>query len=546
MILGNFLNLTIRMATSVGVPLAYGFHRERRRPAIPFRNFLIILSGFFSLPCITGRAYIAQQTLFVSKTRAEEVDNVESRRAALTLEAAERRRHGPQKERRCEDTTKSASRNTERSDLYLYFHQERRQHMMTVKPHKPFMPPTGLACAGLLAGLLAGLTSAAAQMTSTAELKLACETNPGNVVTINVNTQISTGPRPPLAEMVTTPCTLVLAPLVTFEAGQVGMNFNGAFTIQGAGEAQGLFIESEFAARSVSVTQSDKSALLLDRSLFRATGGGITINTGAEGIVDLRGPIASGNLVATGAIAISGGQKFAVTLADAHIQAGTTLSMTMSGPESHLVTTTSTVNANRTLTIAGGTRFVGQLNDTQLNARTGLAVTLTGAEGLFSAVTSTLDTVNGSINITSTGDKGVVELKLGSVATGRNGVTVSLTGNESNLNANEFSIDGGTGAVLLQSQGNVSKLTAVLGVINAGGAITARAATTAQYGVALVEKVQASAGQAIRVETGAFGVTETKDNTLTSPTLVRIASGAGGGCTSLNNILSAPVQQICP
>jgi hypothetical protein len=39
---------------------------------------------------------------------------------------------------------------------------------------------------------------------------------------------------------------------------------------------------------------------------------------------------------------------------------------------------------------------------------------------------------------------------------------------------------------------------------NAGGAITARAATTAQYRVAVVENVQATAGQAIRIETGTF------------------------------------------
>ena len=407
---------------------------------------------------------------------------------------------------------------------------------------RSFTMLTGLACAGLLASS----TPAIAQFTSTAELKLACETSPGNIVNLNVNTQISTGPQPPLFEQVTTPCTIVLGPLVTFSAGQVGMNFNGALTIQGANEANALFTESEFVAPSVSVTQGDKSTLLLEHSLLRATAGGITINTGNESIVDLRGPIASGNLVATGAIALSAGTKFIGSMADASIQAGLAVTMTMTGPESSLVTTTSTVTSNRTITIAGGTKFTGQLNDTIIDARNGITVTLNGAEGLFSAVGSALDTNNGRVNVTATGDKNTVELKFGSVATGRNGVVMSLNGAESNLLANEFTINGGLGVVSLLSQGNVSKLTAAVGTINAGGAITARAATTAQYGVAVVENVQATAGQAIRIETGALGVTEAKDSTLTSPTLVRIASGAGGTCHSLNNTISAPTQQICP
>lgn len=414
--------------------------------------------------------------------------------------------------------------------------------MMTTKLQKPFTMLAGLTCAGLLASV----APAAAQMTSTAELKLACETSPGNVVNLNVNTQISTGPRPPLAEFVTTPCTLALGPQVTFEAGQVGMNFNGALMIQGANEAKALFIESEFAANSVSVTQSDKSTLLLEQSLLRATAGSIIINTGVEGIVDLRGPIVNGNLVATGAIAVTGGQKSVVAMTDASVQAGLALSLTLGGAESSLIASTSTVNANRAITLTGGAKFVGQLNDTLLNARSGITVNLNGAEGLFSGVGSSLDTINGRINIAATGDKNTVELKFGSVATGRNGVVISLNGAESNLNANEFTIDGGTGPVSLLSQGNVSKLTAAVGAINAGGAIIARAATTAQYGVAVVENVQATAGQAIRIETGAFGVTEAKNDTLTSPTLVRIASGAGGVCHSLNNIITAPVQQICP
>lgn len=417
---------------------------------------------------------------------------------------------------------------------------------MTTHQHTPGTWPTGLVCASMLAGLFISTVPAVAQMTSTAELKLACETSSGNVVAINVNTQVSTGPRPPLAEVVHTPCTLVLASNVSFSAGQVGMSFNGPFTIQGGSETHALFIESEFVGSAVTVTQADKSSLLLDRSLLQASAGSIAITTGAEGTLDIQGPIVSGNLVASGAITVSGGQKFHGTTANAQLQAGAGLSMTMNDPESSLVLNTSTLSAGDAITVTGGTKFVAQLNDTEMQAGTGLSVALNGAEGLFSAVSSGLNTTAGAVSITSVGTKGFIDLKLGSVVTAGSGLTVSLDGNESTLDAHEFTFNGGTGSVSLQAQGNLSKLTAAVGTVSASGSVTIQAATAAQLGIAHLEEAEVNAGGDMRLETGSLGNTTAKGNTLTSPTLVRIASGAGGVCTSLENIMTAPVQQICP
>ncbi|MGQ0592162.1 MAG: hypothetical protein ACT4QB_05790 [Gammaproteobacteria bacterium] len=410
--------------------------------------------------------------------------------------------------------------------------------------HKQLTSFNILALGGGLAGaLLAAPVSG--QMTSTAELKLACETSPGNVVALDVNTQISTGPRPPLAELVTTPCTIVLGPLVTFETGQVGMSFNGALTIQGGSEARALFIESAFVGHSVtSNLTGDLSTVQVERSLLQATDGDLALNVGPFGKVEIKGPLAGGNLLATGAISVSGGEKVAVVLADASVQAGTSLNLALSGPEAALTASTSTLTADGgAISVSSGLKSTSHLNDSQLQAATGLNVTMTGAEAAFVADKTVLNTANGTIAITSTGEQGVVELKLGSVATASGGLTVVLTGSESKLNANEFTLGGGTGNVALEADGDVGKVTLALGSISANGAVTVQAKT---LGVAIVDTVEIDAGGDVRIETGGSGSTSAKQDNLASGTLVRIASGVGGFCESIGNVVTAPVQQICP
>jgi hypothetical protein len=226
----------------------------------------------------------------------------------------------------------------------------------------------------------------------------------------------------------------------------------------------------------------------------------VTLNADTEGVVDIRGPLVGGNVVASGAINLQGGQKFAAHLMDAEVRAGA-----------------------------------------------GLNVTLTGAEAQFVATTSTLD-ANGLINVSATGDKGFVEFKLGSVATGRGGLRVVLTGNESVLNATQFAFNSGPGAATLQVNGAQGNLNLDDGTLTSGPgrAVTIGSSTTSTGGKATVQKAQINAGGSLRIETGNFGTTEVKDSSLTSPTLARIASGPGGTCISLNNIITAPVQQICP
>jgi hypothetical protein len=316
-------------------------------------------------------------------------------------------------------------------------------------------------------------------------------------VQINVPTQISSGPQAPATENVNTKCTLVLGSLVTFEASQVSMTFNGPLRIQGGNESHVLFVESEFTATLINSTTASKSLFQVERSLLRATAGNIVVNSGSEGTVTVNGPLVGGNLIASGAVNFSGGLKFYGTLTDAGVSAGT-----------------------------------------------GFNVNMTGAEAQFIATTSTIQAANGAINVTGSGEKNFAEFKFNSVASSPRGINVRLNGNESEIVANQFTFDGGAG-IILRTGGNKGKVTMDDGLLNANGAVTVQSSTTGLEGIAVVKNAQFTAGSGIRVETGSRGNTEVLDSNLTSNTLVRFATGAGGNCKSQNNIINAPNQQIC-
>ncbi|MEQ1923303.1 MAG: hypothetical protein ABL952_12415 [Pyrinomonadaceae bacterium] len=342
-----------------------------------------------------------------------------------------------------------------------------------------------------------GVNASAQSMTSTAELKLACETSLNNVVAINVPTQITSGPQAPLTENVNTKCTLVLGSLVSFEASQVSMTFAGPLRIQGGNESHVLFIESEFNAPSIVSTTTSKSLFQVERSLLRATAGNIAINTGSEGTVTVHGPLLGGNLIATGAINMSGGSKFYAGLTDAGVSAGA-----------------------------------------------GFNVNMTGNEAYFVSVTSSIEAANGAINVTGSGEKNFAEFKFNSLAASPRGVNVRLNGNESEILANQYTFNAGTG-LILRTGGNKGKVTADNGMISANGSVFVQASTAGLEGTALVSKTTLNAGGSARIETGARGNTEVLDSSLNANSLVRIATGAGGNCKSQNNIITALTQQVC-
>lgn len=335
-------------------------------------------------------------------------------------------------------------------------------------------------------------------MTTTAQLKQACETSPNNVVTLTNNTQISSGPQAPLTETVNSRCTIIVNPQVTFEASQVSMTFAGPLTIQAGNEGRALFLESHFTAPSVNISLANLGGVLVDHSLVRATVGSIAINSGVENTVDIRGTIPGGNLV-----------------------------------------------ANRSISISGGSKFIGSLTDASVQAGTAISVSMPGAESQFIATNSTMGTNGGAINIVGSGEKSFVEFKLGAVATGRNGVNVTLNGTESSINGSQFSLNSPAAGVFLRAGGSKGAITFADGTIASGTVTTIQASMTGTEGKAVLQNATVTAGGNFRLESGSLGIAEVLDSSLTSNTLVRIAAGAGGSCKSQNNIINAPVQQVC-
>lgn len=64
------------------------------------------------------------------------------------------------------------------------------------------------------------------------------------------------------------------------------------------------------------------------------------------------------------------------------------------------------------ITVPGGTKFAGTLADAAVLAGSGISVSLSGVETAFKAVTSILETRNGPVSVLALGDKSVVELSL--------------------------------------------------------------------------------------------------------------------------------------
>ncbi len=340
-------------------------------------------------------------------------------------------------------------------------------------------------------------TARATHIETTGDLKRACETSPGNVVVLTHPTKISNGVRPPASENVTTGCTLQLDAFANVEFDQVGITFNGPFTLNGGAKANVISVESVLSAHSMALNlTSAESLLIVDESRFQATAGNLTIAFGTGGKAELKEALGS-TLSASGEIRITGGNKFGLNLSEAILSAGS-----------------------------------------------GIRLEAMGAEAVVKANKATFNTTAGSAQINLTGDKGLVEIGSSSITAG-NGIAVILTGREGGMKLNSAPLNAGTGSVELRADGFKANVNVSGGSLRGGTTVTVHSAFGDQFGNIVVEKATLQGGGDVRVETGAAGATKATDNRLTSGTLVRIAAGVGGKCEALLNVITSPVQQIC-
>lgn len=370
------------------------------------------------------------------------------------------------------------------------------------------------AIAGLIVPAVIMILCGGASAQQTAqELKMACETNPGNVVAINQSTKISGGAN------VNSPCTVVLANDVALDFEDAYMGFNGPLTLQSSGKANVKFTRSSFSGISLTVNLAGVgSGLSAESTTLHAAAGDLTLSFGHDSKMEIAERnfhgIGSDGLFAAGRIQIRGGRKFTGSIA-------------------------------------------GKIAPFTMRAPLGISIAMNGEEGLLKMdkVVFYAEQNNvGRVDITSTGAKSMVEMSStgGSI---EDAFVIRLEGAESTIKIKQMGVGTGDGGI---SSGGI---TFEAGTGGAGGgkievsefrngdiaSVTMAASRNGLNGAIKVEKssIGARTGDLL-IETGAQGSTDVKENRLFSATRIRIATGAGGSCNAQPNELFAPVVEACP
>jgi hypothetical protein len=361
-----------------------------------------------------------------------------------------------------------------------------------------------------LAPMLANTAWAQTPMTSTAQLKQACETSAGNRVTISMSTDIKEGVLRgvPLAnfETVSSGCTIVLGPSAKFKFDGVAMNFLGALRIESATGNELEFDKSNVYANSINLSLTGSgSALFLKESVVSATAGDTVVAFGANGKLEGNGGSISYPrlLKASNIVRLTAGAKFAVSLSQGYFE---------------------------------GTN--------------GVDINLTGDETVYKFSQFNTHSDLGTVSFRASGTKSTFEFGRGSVY-GYAGVSLSMTGAENQLITSDstgFNTYTGAG-VRIAVGNNQAKGTIKMNQARFGGA----GGLVIEAGIggndSLIEFTQGSvigmSDTGVTIEAGAGGNTIVKDSSLrpfTAPVTIRGA----GFCLAENNVITASAQSICP
>ncbi|MDX2041353.1 MAG: hypothetical protein SF097_08890 [Acidobacteriota bacterium] len=344
------------------------------------------------------------------------------------------------------------------------------------------------------------LTAQAQGINSTAQLKQACETSPGNVVNITQPTKIEFGPALPSPENIATKCTIQIGPNASFGVKQVAVNFAGALVIQSSEKTNVAFEDAPWTATAITInlTGSD-SELISKQSRLRAGAGNLSISLAATGKMELINPFGLANpngLEATGAVSISAGNKFSAVIGDADVQAGT-----------------------------------------------GISISMGGADSILKLDEASLRTNAGAVMISGAGMKTNIEMNQGTYSAPA-GISVILPGADTGLKVKDGIFSGGSGSITLQSGGAAASFGNI--EVNQSSFSTSSTAriTSGLGGKTIVDNVQLNGSQGVEVRAGNQGNTLVKNSRGTSAS-VTVASGTGGVCLSDNNLFNAPVQSLC-
>lgn len=358
---------------------------------------------------------------------------------------------------------------------------------------------------------LASASFAQTPLTTPAELKAACETSPGNIITLSQSAKISVPIYSSLATQVNCGCTIILANASTLDFERANVQFAGAFTVQSSGgKGEAKFTGSSVKADAISINLGGEgSALQASQSAIQSTAGNTTIVFGSQAKMELYGTIRPSVL------------------------------------EGFTSTGVLSVNA--------GSRFTGSIVDMAFHGNGGVSIQTTGNETLLKIEKTGLRAVNGAITIEATGDKSKMEVAEAGFYPNTS-TTINFSGAEAGIKLNEIRFAGPftntqslDGVTIMAANGigkggkiEMSEISAYV-----AGGFLATSGLNGEAGGVKLEKSVFTTGGNIHFETGFKGSTEVKENTLNSATRLTVRTGAQGNCTAVLNRSTAPIIEAC-
>ncbi len=358
------------------------------------------------------------------------------------------------------------------------------------------------------AALVVG-SSAMAQATTistTAQLKAACETGLNRTVRFSIDAQINAGGTPSAPEQVNGSCRIELLNGADLKLDKVGLNFSGPLTIVGSGQAGVAMQESTLAASSVVINFASATGSYVSgqESRIDATVGNLNISFGVDSKLELFGArvggaqLSNAALAAAGAINVSSGLKHGAVLMNTALVAGTNVRMVWNGPDSDL-----------------------KLEDSSAHAMGGNVV----------------------FNFVSARSK--FETKGSSLKAPLGDVTVALRGGYSSMKAYDMVFQAGNALQIFGVSG-ATDLELNTATLTAGGAILlSSSALNASVSTLDVSKATIRGGNSIRFTAGSQAKLVVKDSDIAGTDLVEASVYFNSVCEVQNNVIVAPRQFIC-
>ncbi len=362
-----------------------------------------------------------------------------------------------------------------------------------------------IAALPLLLGT-AGAWAQAAPITTTAQLKAACQTNPARTVRFSVDTQINAGASADAPEQVLGSCRIELLNGADLKLDKVGLAFSGPLTVVGGIQSAVALAESTLSASAVNINllNATDGYLSSQESRIDATVGNLTVSLGANSKLELYGARLGGAqlsraaLAAAGAVNVTAAMKHSAVLMDTAVVAGLNARMVWNGLDTDL-----------------------KLED------------------------STVHSFGGDAILNFTSGRAKMEAKEASIKAPQGNVVLALRGAYSALKAYDMVFEA-AGSLQIFGVAGATNLELNTVSLTAGGAISlASSAQNASVSTLDVSKAIVRGGNSIRFTAGSQSKVVIKDSDIAGTDLVEASVYFNSVCEAQNNVIVAPRQQIC-